>query len=113
MSSPSLDEELLTGYIDNLGSNIVKQMIELYVEQSNLYLVDIAKNVDENSQSQWQESCHKMKGAAGSVGLKKVHALLVNIEKLTVSTEKKLLLLSELKQLNQSGITAFKQWLNA
>ena len=64
-----LDLDLLQGYIDNLGKAVVEQMLQLYISQSAIYIDDIRSNVSDDKQKLWQESCHKMKGAAGSVGL--------------------------------------------
>ena len=113
MNEALLDEELLSGYLESLGENIVKQMIELYTQQSEIYLSDINEAVKGQSQELWQEHCHKMKGAAGSVGLTKLHGHLVNVEKSEEASEKKLIMLAELYQQNNLAISAFNQWLNA
>ena len=107
-----LDKELLTGYLNDLTKDIVQKMIELYTQQSNIYLDDIGGSVVQESHELWREHCHKMKGAAGSVGLKQVHAYLVSVEKSLDSFDQKAVTLSELTQLNKEGITAFNQWLN-
>jgi len=113
MSEVLLDEELLSGYLDNLGENIVRQMIELYTQQSKIYLNDIQGAIKEQTSDLWQEHCHKMKGAAGSVGLIKLHRYLVTIEKSQDSSDKKLEMTDELQRLNDSAISAFNHWLNA
>ena len=113
MSKALLDEELLLGYLNNLGKDIVRQMIDLYTQQSKIYLDDINLAIAEQSTPLWHEHCHKMKGAAGSVGLKALHSYLVKIEKADVLSEEKLLMLRELIKLNNSGIAAFISWLNA
>ncbi len=106
-----LDEELLTGYISTLGVNIVEQMITLYQQQSSIYLQDISDAVETDSQSLWQEHCHKMKGAAGSVGLITLHAMLVKIEKSTASMADKKQFLIKLEQENSIALQAFYDWL--
>jgi HPt (histidine-containing phosphotransfer) domain-containing protein len=106
-----LDLDLLNGYFDSLGEQVVKKMLALYVQQSALYLKDILQAITHESQELWQEHCHKMKGAAGSVGLLKVHAKLVLIEKLKAPSEKKSTELSELIKLNQLAIEVFNSWL--
>ena len=78
-----LDISLLQGYLDSLGASIVEKMRDLYIQQSTLYLKEITLAVEAESQVNWQEACHKMKGAAGSVGLLLVHQQLVLLEKST------------------------------
>jgi len=107
-----LDLELLQGYIDNLGKSIVQQMLDLYIGQSAIYLDEIAETVAIDKQELWQESCHKMKGAAGSVGLLIVHKKLVMIEKMEESETIKLIHLSELKALNTAAYNDFSDWLS-
>lgn len=107
-----LDEALLTSYVNDLNKDIVKQMIELYTQQSTIYFNDINSAVVAQSNSLWQEHCHKMKGAAGSVGLKDLHAYLVEVEKSEARSAEKLTILANISQLNISGITAFNFWLN-
>jgi len=108
-----LDLTLLNGYLDSLGKVTVEKMLVLYAQQAEVYLQEIAEATANNMQDTWQEKCHKMKGAAGSVGLSRVHALLVEMEKSQQSTEIKLDLIAQLKQLNQAGINEFKGWLNS
>ncbi|MEW6984089.1 Hpt domain-containing protein [Colwelliaceae bacterium 6471] len=106
-----LDMPLLQGYLENLSKNVVAQMLDLYITQSKLYLIEIAKAVDEESQSLWEEQCHKMKGAAGSAGLIQVHKQLVTIEKSTDSWALKQELLKHLCDENEIAIKAFQEWL--
>ena len=107
-----LDYSLLNGYLTSLGKATVEKMLALYCQQAELYLQEIVQAANTNLQSAWQEKCHKMKGAAGSVGLTQVHGLLVEMEKSQQSLPEKLDLITQLTQLNQAGIIAFKQWLN-
>lgn len=106
-----LDISLLQGYLDNLGKDVVQQMLDLYVQQSVVYLQDINSALQEESQVNWQESCHKMKGATGSVGLIAVHSHLVTIEKSTAPWPEKALALKELTDLNEQAKSAFTDWL--
>ncbi|WP_448567050.1 Hpt domain-containing protein [Thalassotalea ganghwensis] len=106
-----LDISLLQGYLDNLGKDVVQQMLDLYKQQSVVYLQDIDSALQEESQVNWQESCHKMKGATGSVGLIAVHRHLVEIEKSTAPWSEKTLALKELKALNEQAKNEFTQWL--
>ena len=107
----TLDTTLLTDYLDNLGAVVVQQMLDLYAQQSIIYLSEITEAIKENSQELWQERCHKMKGAAGSVGLKQVHALLVKEEKSRASQSDKREIVANMTLLNEGSINAFKLWL--
>ena len=107
----TLDLALLQGYMDSLGNIIVDKMFSLYKQQVILYLSDIENAQLEDSGLLWQESCHKMKGASGSVGLIRLHGMLVTLEKVTASKSEKAVLLNELKDENEKAITAFQHWL--
>lgn len=106
-----LDVNLLDGYLDTLGQDIVQQMLDLYIQQSTTYIDDIADAAKQESQDLWQERCHKMKGATGSVGLLATHAKLVVIEKLTDAWSEKSSHVIELISLNEQAISAFKEFL--
>jgi HPt (histidine-containing phosphotransfer) domain-containing protein len=110
-SNPDLDLELLQGYLDSLGKVIVEQMFALYCQQVEIYLNDIENAQLNDSLSGWQNHCHKMKGAAASVGMYQLHGQLKLIEKTEVSKEKKSVLLKELRLLNDQAVFAFKNWL--
>ena len=107
-----LDEELLNGYLEQLDKGIIAKMLALYLQQSVIYLNDIAMAVDEDSAVLWQERCHKMKGAAGSLGLKQLHAKLVTAEKSTLDQSQKRVILTEIKTLNEAAIAAFMAWVD-
>jgi HPt (histidine-containing phosphotransfer) domain-containing protein len=106
-----LDVNLLDGYLDSLGQEIVQQMLDLYMQQSVTYINDIKDAIGQESQVLWQERCHKMKGATGSVGLLVAHEKLVAIEKLNDLWSEKVTHLAELTTINEQAITAFKTWL--
>jgi len=106
-----LDTELLDGYVQSLGVDVVKQMLALYSQQVIIYLDDIESSLVSASEQLWQEHCHKMKGAAGSVGLLTLHARLKLMEKMTADNRDKALQLEELKIHNQQAIAEFNDWL--
>lgn len=109
----ALDLTLLNDYMDSLGKDIVKQMLALYIQQSEEYIDNISLAAHDDCQKSWQESCHKMKGAAASAGLLDVHSQLVNIEKSTESQNVKLGYIQELKTLNADGLEIFQSWLES
>ena len=108
-----LNLDLLNSYLTSLNVGVIGKMLELYIGQSAIYLEEIKASNAENSQILWQERCHKMKSAAGSIGLKKLHAKLSEIEMLKALPTEKAVLISELEQLNEMGIKDFKKWLEA
>jgi HPt (histidine-containing phosphotransfer) domain-containing protein len=105
-----LDKPLLSSYLKTLGKATIEKMITLYEQQASLYLAEISAVVAEHQQTLWQEKCHKMKGAAGSVGFKQVHALLVDIEKSQQPMAQKKGLITQLMQLNQASLNTFHHW---
>jgi HPt (histidine-containing phosphotransfer) domain-containing protein len=106
----ALDLSLLKGYKENLSNEVMLQMLSLYQQQSATYLVEIEQAL-EKDQDTWQKCCHKMKGAAGSVGFVEVHALLVKMEKTITSEKEKRDSLRLLQQLNLAAISEFNVWL--
>lgn len=110
-TNQQLDIELLNGYLEALDLDVITQMLDLYIQQSKLYLADIASAIQIQDEKAWQEQCHKMKGSAASAGLSLVHGKLVNIEKSTETIAVKSSYLNDLTALNEQAIEAFKQWL--
>jgi len=106
-----LDNDLLDGYMQSLGIDVVKKMFALYNQQVIIYLKDIENSMLNDNVELWQEHCHKMKGAAGSVGFKSLHARLVLMEKTTVGITEKTQQFSELKDHNKHALNAFNDWL--
>mgnify|MGYP000706921773 CR=1 FL=1 len=108
-----LDNELLDGYVQSLGNDVVKKMFALYAQQVIIYINDIENSLLCGDTQLWQEHCHKMKGAAGSVGLKALHSRLKLMEKTTASANDKAHQLAELKIHNKQAISDFNDWLES
>ena len=108
-----LDIELLQGYLDSLGDEVVGKMFAIYQQQSQLYLTEIEQSILAPEATVWQQACHKMKGASSSIGLKQVRAYLVDIEKKACPKQEKIHLVEQLTLLNEQGIAAFSQWLTS
>ena len=106
-----LNQELLDDYVQSLGVEVIKKMLALYQQQVAIYLVDIEKSLESNSTELWQEHCHKMKGAAGSIGLKSLHVQLALMEKTSADITEKAQQLAELKGHNQQSLADFNVWL--
>ena len=106
-----LDQALLDSYVQSLGFDMVRKMFDLYSQQVVIYMNDIQASLLSDNTLQWQEHCHKMKGAAGSVGLKALHARLKIMEKTTASISEKDSQLTELRLHNQQALLDFNDWL--
>lgn len=111
IKTQQLNIDLLDSYLETLGTDILLEMLELYIQQSATYLDNIDSARQQQSQQLWQDHCHKMKGATASVGLLGVHTKLVSIEKLNGMWLEKIDHVKELIGLNNQGISAFKIWL--
>jgi HPt (histidine-containing phosphotransfer) domain-containing protein len=110
-TSEQIDLTLINGYLEALDLTVIHQMLDLYSQQSQLYLTAIDSAVVAEDQSLWQEQCHKMKGAAASTGLKQVHQKLIAIEKSTQAWPTKAEYVQALRRLNKNAIAAFERWL--
>jgi hypothetical protein len=108
-----LDYELLQGYLDSLGKDVVEKMFDLYCQQVDVYLHDISDAQLSDNDIAWQESCHKMKGATASVGMSSVHSQLKAYEFTTAKQKEKVVMLNDLKKLNTEAIIEFSAWLKA
>ena len=106
-----LDSDLLKGYVSDLGVDIVKQMLALYDQQSIIYLQEIDQAIDQQCQQLWSTRCHKMKGAAGSVGLIAVFRYLVEIEKSSQSWPEKRKFHRCLSSLNTVGMLCLADYI--
>ncbi|MFT4928424.1 MAG: two-component system aerobic respiration control sensor histidine kinase ArcB [Phenylobacterium sp.] len=66
---PILDEQTLKDYLETLGAHAFKQSIELFEQLLPSYLNKMVESVVVRNLEEFQSSAHKLKGAAGSVGL--------------------------------------------
>lgn len=108
-----IDLSLINSYLEALDLAVIEQMLDLYIQQSEQYLIAIDSAINSEDEKIWQEQCHKMKGSAASAGLKQVHQKLIMIEKSSEDWPAKAQHLQTLKHLNQQAITVFQQWLAA
>lgn len=106
-----LDVGLLNEYAQSLGHPIVKKMFALYEQQVVMYLKEIEESLCSGNVQLWQERCHKMKGAAGSVGLKALYTRLKNMEKTTANKEGRAQQLADLNTHNKQAMAEFTHWL--
>ncbi|MEI6894381.1 MAG: Hpt domain-containing protein [Colwellia sp.] len=110
-SNHYLDLTLLEDYLGRLGKAIVEQMLTLYAQQVEIYLNDIESAQRNDSKPDWQEHCHKMKGATASIGMVQLHKQLQLLEHTDAPKEEKAILLTELRLSNRQALLAFKNWL--
>jgi HPt (histidine-containing phosphotransfer) domain-containing protein len=108
-----LDLALLEGYSTNMGNDILAKMLALYQQQAKVYIAEIAQSLQQQDALLWQEKCHKLKGAAGSVGLKQVFALARDMEKTSADWPAKQQQYHQLCELNPISEQAFEQWLKS
>ena len=106
-----LDTNLLKGYLEQLPKSVVEQMLALYVEQAQQYLLDIKTAAEQENQELWRQHCHKMKGAASSVGMTELQRQLAQAEHET-NTELFGGKIAIFEQLNSEGIAQFETWLS-
>lgn len=102
-----LNKELLGSYLSQLSKDIIAQMLQLYIGQSEQYLADIESAAQQQNQELWQQNCHKMKGAASSVGFLKLQQRLAELEHQSMDCT----VLQELSELNSKSISEFELWL--
>tara|TARA_R110000744_G_scaffold292413_1_gene402943 strand:+ start:490 stop:837 length:348 start_codon:yes stop_codon:yes gene_type:complete len=110
-TNQQLDLTLINGYLEVLDINVIQQMLDLYIQQSALYIKAIETAVVDADKNSWQEQCHKMKGSAASAGLCQVHQQLIILEKSSDDWQTKAEQLRALAVLNQAAIETFQQWL--
>lgn len=106
-----LDEVIINQYRDVLGAEVFNQSVNLYVEQSDIYLKQLNSAVTQKDYQQWQSGCHILKSASGNTGLKQVFTLVSNIEYSKDSFTELAKQLSQLEQLNNHSIEVLKKWL--
>lgn len=106
-----LDETIINQYRDVLGSEIFNETVNLYIEQSAIYLKQLNLAVSEKDYPQWQDGCHILKSASGNTGLKQVFSLVSDIEYSKENFDELAKKLLELEQLNQHSIAVLQKWL--
>jgi HPt (histidine-containing phosphotransfer) domain-containing protein len=105
-----LDYDLLDSYINTLGITVIEKMFALYRQQVAIYLVDIESSLQSNNEELWKAHCHKMKGAASSIGLVSLHEKLALMEKTSANINEKNCQLIELIEHNQQALTYLEHW---
>ena len=104
---------LIDDYKQSLGVEIIRQMLDLYIAQSAIYLEEIRSAASSSDHLLWHDKCHKMKGAASSIGFIVLRELLLSIEHSDAGEQVKLDYCAQLNQLNIEAITAFEAWITS
>jgi HPt (histidine-containing phosphotransfer) domain-containing protein len=130
-----LNTDLIQGYKERLKPEVLTKMITLYAQQSSLYFNDIEEalaalpNTQNDSISHlavnkeeelaliekyeaWKSACHKMKGAAASIGLLSVYEFAKEMEHMEGGKDEKIAMFFQLKQSNKDCIEAYLQLLH-
>jgi HPt (histidine-containing phosphotransfer) domain-containing protein len=110
-TSDYLDLVLLEHYLNSLGRAVVEQMFDLYCKQVTSYIADIENASAGKCIIEWRQHCHKMKGAAGSVGMTILSERLKNLETIDVIQLDDATLAIDLNRLNDQSIAVFESWL--
>ncbi|WP_185962620.1 Hpt domain-containing protein [Thalassomonas sp. M1454] len=106
-----LDLEIAGQYKDVLGIEVFSETVDLYVEQSQLYIDKLKQAVAEQNYANWQESCHILKSASGNTGLKQVFNQVKELEYSKDDFAVLSVALEKLESLNKESIQAIKKWL--
>lgn len=106
-----LDKELIKQYMDVLGSEVFNQTVDLYIEQSEIYLQQLNNAISNQDYALWQESCHILKSASGNTGLKQVFNKAGNVEYSKQEFGYLAKDLDELQELNKVSIEQIQKWL--
>lgn len=106
-----LETEIINQYKDVLGAEVFQQTIDLYIEQSDIYINKLQQAISNSSYEAWQESCHILKSASGNTGLKCMFAKVNELEYSQQSFNELNIEVEALKVLNQQSISAIKKWL--
>ncbi|MGB0936765.1 MAG: Hpt domain-containing protein [Colwellia sp.] len=130
-----LNTDLIQGYKERLKPEVLTKMITLYAQQSNVYISDIEEalaalpttNNDSithlavskaeelalvEKHETWKSTCHKMKGAAASIGLLSVYDLAKEMEHMEGAKDEKIAMFIQLKQSNKDSIESYLQFLH-
>ncbi len=67
-----LDMDMLTGYVELVGMKPVRQSIEMFESTMPDYIAILDSNMTARDQDGIVSEAHKIKGAAGSIGLKHI-----------------------------------------
>lgn len=108
-----LDVPMLEQYIELLGTSLNYQLIELFEKNILDYLAELESNIMACNKKGIVEEGHKIKGAAGSVGLKRLQQLAKQIQTLELPEWQNHVQewTDELKKTWQHDVVILRKWL--
>ncbi|GFN46606.1 aerobic respiration control sensor protein [Candidatus Regiella insecticola] len=108
-----LDIEILEQYMKLIGPDLIKQSLELFEQMMPGYLEILDSNMIARDQNVITQEAHKIKGAAGSVGLRHLHQLAQQIQtpSLPAWSDNVQDWVDELKLEWHNDVQALREWL--
>ncbi|MEO2267009.1 aerobic respiration two-component sensor histidine kinase ArcB [Pseudoalteromonas sp. YIC-656] len=108
-----LDKEIITEFLDSMGVKAFSRSADLLAKLAPKYQQELLDSV-ENDVEEYKSVAHKLKGAAGSVGLKAVqlHAKKMENECLDVTVAERQQWLDELETQIKEGLEALQSFLS-
>ncbi|OOF28810.1 aerobic respiration two-component sensor histidine kinase ArcB [Salinivibrio sp. IB872] len=109
-----LDMDMLTGYVELVGTEPVRKSIEMFEQLMPEYIAILDSNMTARDQDGIVSEAHKIKGAAGSVGLKHVQKVAQKAQspELPAWWENIADWIDEIKVGYQHDLTVLKAWLD-
>lgn len=92
-----LSEESKTSRTETGETNIVVELIDLFIKDANNRLDALRKSVSESEAAPIKTECHSLKGSSGNVGASRLAAILEEMESSVGDTERMKILLEKLE----------------
>ncbi|MCX8965601.1 aerobic respiration two-component sensor histidine kinase ArcB [Erwinia psidii] len=110
-----LDTDMLQGYIELVGAKLIHQSLEMFEQMMPGYLAVLDSNMMARDQKGIVEEGHKIKGAAGSVGLVHLQQLAKQIQspELPAWWDNVQEWIDELKQEWRNDVDVLREWVTA
>lgn len=114
LASEILDIDMLASYVEIVGVKPVLDSVAMFEEMMPHYIEVLDSNMIAHDQDGIASEAHKIKGAAGSVGLKHIQKLAQKAQSPTMPTwwENVSDWVEEIKNEYQNDISLLKEWLN-
>ncbi|HBV75092.1 MULTISPECIES: aerobic respiration two-component sensor histidine kinase ArcB [Vibrio] len=108
-----LDKEMLNAYIDIVGSQLVMNSVVMFEETMPNYMTLLNLYLESGDDENLVSEAHKIKGAAGSVGLQRIQQLAQKVQSPEEENWKRSVgkWVTDIDQVYQSDINTLKQWL--
>ena len=108
-----LDKEMLNAYIDIVGPQLVMNSVVMFEETMPNYMALLNLYLESGDDENLVSEAHKIKGAAGSVGLQRIQQLAQKVQSPEDENWKRSVgkWVTDIDQVYQSDINTLKQWL--